>query len=195
MTPPQISSIDLSQLKLNAVTTSQRGARSSPITYLDGSLVKVKLAEGHVRTPFGASSWEPGASRQNIDVSLQAEAVDALDALDRQLIDLAAGRSEEFFKKSLSRDQVQEMYKSSVTHPKKGDYAPTCRLKFNATGGGAMRVWGEDKCSRSLPEDLRTCDLTLEVQVRSIWFMSGQWGTTFEVQDMMVLEREQSCPF
>ena len=110
---PLISSIDLSQLKLNAVTTSQRGARSAPINNLDGAPVKVKLAEGALRTPFGASSWEPGASRQNLDVSLQAEAVDALDALDRQLIDLAAGRSEEFFKKSLSRDQVQEMYKPS----------------------------------------------------------------------------------
>jgi hypothetical protein len=183
--------IDTNTLSIGEVSISNRGAKSCSLSN-NSQPILVQLS--NVRTPFGTNSFEP-SDRQNLDYSLDSSVTAAVARLDDWVVAAVVQRSEQLFGKILSKEQVLDKFKPSVTLPKKGDFPPTLRSKVNVTGTKVVRVWGLDGKPRSMPEDLRQCSITCKLHVRSLWFMGPQFGLTMETLDLQVEEDSVSCPF
>ena len=183
--------LNLHSLQLGEISISSRGAKTCPLTS-NNQPIQVQLVG--VRTPFGTNSWEP-SDRQNLEYSLDTTTAAAVALLDEWVVQTVVQRSEQLFGKPLTQEQVMDKMKCSVTQAKKGDFKPTLRSKINLAGTKIVRVWTLDGNPRGMPEDLRTCQITANLHIRSLWFMGPSFGITFETSDLQVCEEAAMCPF
>ena len=97
----------------------------------------------------------------------------------------------------MSEEEIRAVFKRSSTERCKDhvDYEPTCRTKINVAGPGAVRCWTPEKTLRALPEDWRRCSITPILTAKCIWFMQGGCGVTYQVDDCILVEKNEECPF
>ena len=136
--------INTAALALSEPFVSARGAKSCALTR-DGQKQIITL--GHkgdlLTTPFGASSFgDDATTRKNLDFRLSQDSVwlayfDAIDAWAIPYIN-----SERLFKKTLTDEQVREIYKPIVQ--RKNPYPASIRCKNNMAGGGAALLLERD---------------------------------------------------
>ena len=175
---------------------SARGAKSCQLQNKEGKRIHFTLGSRlePCTTPFGASSWnDENASRKTLDFHLSDEQVAELDSFDEWAIGHLAENSERIFKKKLTVEQVAQNYRSPVI--RKDGYRPHLRSKINTVGSHACRAWSETDERIQLPEDLRGCLLVPRIQLSHLWLMSKEFGWVMQVNDMMVLDSTEECPF
>ena len=108
--------------QLQDTQTSSRGAKTC--TLLDSKANKFVFTLGPTCTPFGASSYNDEATvRKTLDLRVNEKEFDFFRQLDNWSIDYLTKHSVRLFKKSMSREQIKEHYRSH-----KNQHArPECR--------------------------------------------------------------------
>ena len=128
------------------IVINARGNKSAQIL-CNNAPVKIKF--GPTTAPFGAGLFtkDDAATRLNLDLQCDETYCEFLNAVDDWAICLLADRSTEFFKKTMSKEEVVIIFKPSATpHCKNGiEYAPTWRTKINVSGLRPVRCWRPDK--------------------------------------------------
>jgi len=147
----------------------------------------------HTRTPFGLNSWDSTSDRQNLDLATDAKAVECLDEIDKKIVDMLLHRCDEIFGKALTREQIVDRMKPSVTQ--KGDYPSYVRTKCNTAGSRQVRTWDLENQPCGMLSDLRGCTLTASIHAKSLWFMGSAFGVVFECTDLQVEQNVAVCPF
>ena len=179
--------------------TSQRGAKSCPITLDDGSAVIVQLGSKHVpiTSPFGATSYgDDSCARMTIEFSLESDRTRDWDAVAEWLRGYLHENAERLLKKQLSPDTIRDNLRTPAVQ--KGDYRPLLRTKITTTGAHAVRCWDEKGQKIALPEDLRGVPVIARLHVDRLWIMSKEYGLVLVVTDLKILDHcavGSSCPF
>ena len=188
--------LDTSSWQIKDPQISARGAKSCPVLNAEGDKVFFTLGSKSqpVSTPFGATSFNDEAtSRKTIEFNLTPEQEEQFRQFDEWAVGYLAEQSERLFKKKLTPDQVREGYRSPVT--KKGSYRGHLRYKINSSGASMVRCWSTEDKRREMPGDLRTHEMVPRINVSHLWMMSREYGWVFQVNDLMVCEGEEVCPF
>ena len=186
-----------SALALSEPFVSARGAKSCALT-LDGHkhIVTLGSRSDLLTTPFGASSFgDDATTRKTIEFRLAQDSIwlAYFETIDAWAIPYIALNSERLFKKTLTDDQVREVYKNIVQ--RKGTYPATIRCKINVAGGGAVRCWSALDQRMSIPEDLRAFELLPRVHISHLWIMNRDCGFVINVLDLQCVEASTACPF
>ena len=188
--------LDTSNWHIKDPQISARGAKSCPVLKANGEKVFFNLGSKSepVSSPFGATSFNDEAtSRKTIEFNLTEEQEEQFKKFNEWAIGYLSEHSERLFKKKLTPDQVSEGYRSPVT--KKGSYRGHLRCKINSSGTTMVRCWSTEDIRRELPADLRNHEMVPRINVSHIWMMSREYGWVFQVNDLMVCEGEEVCPF
>lgn len=147
------------------------------------SSVRVQLPK--CRCPFGIDQKKADAgeySRRNLELSADDEEMQAfLAAFDKQNIAKAAENSEAWFRKKLSAESLNELYRQALQVSTKDPdkYAPLCRVKISENGKNLTNVYtvykdpdGNEKYRKGSVDDLnRNCYVVPQVEVSGLWFV------------------------
>ena len=188
--------LDTSNWQIKDPQISARGAKSCPVLKANGEKVFFNLGSKSepVSSPFGATSFNDEAtSRKTIEFNLTEEQEEQFKKFNEWAIGYLSEHSERIFKKKLTPDQVSEGYRSPVT--KKGSYRGHLRCKINSSGTTMVRCWSTEDIRRELPADLRNHEMVPRINVSHLWMMSREYGWVFQVNDLMVCEGVEVCPF
>ena len=187
---------DYANMQIKDPQISARGAKSCPVLKANGDKVIFKLGSKTEPTssPFGATAFNDEATtRKTIEFNLTPEHEEEFKRFDEWAISYLSEHSERLFKKSLTQDQVRDGYKSPVT--KKEGYRGHLRCKINCSGATMARCWSAEMVRRDMPIDLRNHEMIPRITVSHLWCMSREYGWVFQVNDLMVHEGVEVCPF
>ena len=156
-------------------------------------------SECPLTTRYGIDSVRDGESSDRRGLVLKIEepkAVAALQQLDEVIIKTAIERSKEWFKKPLTREQVEARYKNIVSKARDDDPFHVMKVKIKTEAakvptelhlkeeGGHVRKHGGRVADLERPG----AEVVPVVSGYSLWFMGGgaQFGMSFQVERMIV---------
>ena len=187
-----MATLDFDRLQLGDVSTTGKGKN---VPFLYGKTPVVWIPESSLTV-----AYEPGVfsgeevSRVNICFRLQSDVEDELVQLDEWVVKQATSHSERLFGKALSEEQVRAKYQPALKTSDKG-YPPVLRAKMNISGKGVVKIW-QDKKAREPPNPWSGCAVNGRLLLKSLYLMGGNFGCTFEVSDLEIVEEPaSSCPF
>jgi hypothetical protein len=160
----------------------------------------------HLYTKFRLDEVRDGgnATRRGLALKVHEERDKALlevfQKLDKHIVDLAVERSKEWFKKSLTREQVEARYKKIVDKYRDEDdhYMLKIKVKLPDETGRSNQIPTvlhlEDEEGNVVPRAGRAEHLSHPggavnpiVSTREIWFMpGGSFGLSFQAENMIV---------
>jgi hypothetical protein len=149
-------------------------------------LLHVPVADSH---PLRAVEFrkDPTATRQNLEVRVSGDAGAYFEGLDAWAVDYICAYSQRLFKKTLSLQQVRDMYHPCLRH---------LRTKYNRAGThGACRFWTPAGEEREPPVDWRDAEVTPRVHISHLWVMGQSCGLVVNACDLMVTETSRAFPF
>ena len=207
------SKVDVHALVFKDATKTPAGGQH---VFIDTSATnraspQFQLAE-KMRVPFGIRSASLDGTddgpRKNMEVSVDDEDVQAfLRGLDERVLQEAADRSKEWFKKKLTVEQVATLFRPSMAQDDAGKFAPLLRIKVNAdTAKRPPRVFvatpSPDGGMKYLPGTLDDCPpqshVTPVVELGGVWLINKGCGITFTCTDLLVYPAStapQAFPF
>ena len=154
---------------------------------------------------YGLSTPMPGQTddrRRTLELSIDsAELLGFLNTLDQKNIDMATVQSEHWFKKTMDRSTIENMYNSVVRKPSSAEYKPTVRTKVKiADERNNTNVWvvaseegGEMTYARGTYHQIgKGCKCMVIVETSGLWFASKQFGMSLVVTDIMVWPNKKS---
>ena len=183
--------------QLRDAQISQKGAKSCSLV-IDPQNTKAYLNLGSkdqpLRSPFGATSFnDEKATRKTIEFTLDESQAKIFKDFDSWAMNYLASNSERLFKQTKTLEEIKAIYKSPVSQ--KSEYRPHLRCKINTSGTAIVRCWDEIGQKRELPEDLRNCELVPRIHISHLWIMAKDVGWVLKIEDLMVKEASQECPF
>ena len=146
-------------------------------------------------TPFGVSTFNnDDASRKNIEFNIGPSDESKINDIYNWALIYIASKSDIFFKKTVSKAELQELFKHPIV--KKEKYEPRLKCKIDTVGKSQVRCWDSKNERCDLPSDLRGYKLIPRVCFNHVWFMSKECGFVVLVTDLQLLECEsEECPF
>ena len=146
-------------------------------------------------TPFGVSTFNnDDATRKNIEFVVCPSVEVKINAIYNWALEHLASKPESFFKKPVSKAELQELFKHPIV--KKEKYDPRIKCKIDTAGKNQVRCWDAKNERIDLPSDLRGYKLIPRVVFNHVWFMSKECGFVVLVTDIQLLECEsEECPF
>ena len=147
---------------------------------------------------YGLSTPMPGQTedrRRTLELSVDSsELLEFLTALDQKNVDSATANSETWFKKSMDRATIENMYNGIVRQPSSAEYKPTVRTKVKIADRTNTSVWvvqgeggGDLQYTRGTHSDIsKGCKCMVLVETAGLWFASKQFGMSLVVTDIMV---------
>ena len=108
------ANIDLKNLKLGELITSAKGAKTIPLTTLDGTSVIWQPSECLMPCFEPSAFGDPNATRLNLSVTPSDSIERHLTALDSFLASTLATDSQKYFGQLLTTQQVMERMQSSI---------------------------------------------------------------------------------
>tara|TARA_Y100000389_G_scaffold94455_1_gene91098 strand:- start:1764 stop:2486 length:723 start_codon:yes stop_codon:yes gene_type:complete len=181
--------LEFSQTKVN-----QMGGQSVYVN-TKGSKVRFELPKG--RVPFGLSiqSFDDSATKISLDQSLgnpddkneMSEWQSWLNEFDQHILSVAHNRSEEWFKKKLSKEILEEFYKPCVSRSKDDKYPPTFKMKIPVRDEKADVCIYDDK-ENQVGQELveKGCHVRTIVELQGVWFVNKMFGVTWKLLQMQV---------
>ena len=146
-------------------------------------------------TPFGVSTFNnDDATRKNIEFTISPSEEQKINSIYNWALEYLASKPESFFRKPVSKAELQELFKHPIV--KKEKYEPRLKCKIDTAGKNMVRCWDANNERCELPSDLRSYKLIPRLCFNHIWFMSKECGFVVLVTDLQILECEsQECPF
>ena len=167
---------------------SQRGNKSAALT--TNTRLPIKFIVKDTQTPFNVSAWNPDDKRVTLDLEANAETREFAETLDEFVLKKLAN-STAYFKKAHTYEELKQLYKPLIHEHDRT--AATIRTKLERDG---VRCWDKDNNIMQEPDDWRQANLTAQITVKGLWFMSNQFGVTLEVKDVQIIPyATDGCPF
>ena len=187
------ANIDLKNLKLGDLLVSAKGAKTSPLTTLDGKPVIWQPAE--CLTPcFEPSAFnDVEATRVNLSLTPSDSIEKHLTAVDSFLASQLATDSQKYFGQVLTTQQIMERMQPSIRISDKGHHS--IRLKMNISGRAKVQCFDEEKTARDLPVAWLDVSLRPRILVKGFWMMAKEIGLLYELQACQISEQTRACPF
>ena len=188
----QFNQIDVSKITFSEPKTNARGGQSIWLNY-EGSKLIIQVPKS--KCPFGLGKQqydEDAPPKYDVSVSLGGsekmnDFKEWAAALDQHLQDSAVQNSEKWFGKKKSRGVIEELYKPMMQESKKGDYAPTMKLKLPFFDDKhTATVYDNNKNEVTVDSITKGCQITLIAQLSSMWFVGKQFGVTWQVMQAKV---------
>ena len=122
--------MDYSNWQLSDVIVTQTKAKIS-ILNSNGQQISIIPTETTIRAPFGPSRFDKTQTtgRQSLEFRCNPEILESLARFDEWAVAYLTEHSERIFKKPLTKEQVVDMYRSSVSQ--KGENPALLRTKIN----------------------------------------------------------------
>ncbi len=172
-------------------SSADGGVKSVPIAHQQRPIV---LSIQKAFSPFEPSAYVEGATRKTLTLRLSKEWDAAFDCFEACLLYEVAARSQEIFGRSLSEEELAEMYKPLTR--KSGEYPRNLRAKLNTTGVYAARYWASDKTRLDAPETLADTPVNVRVALRAVWIGDDAWGVVADCTDLQLVGlSSEECPF
>lgn len=185
---------------------NKNGSRTVSVS-LEGSRLCFQTAPNQEQdlqvATWGLSPPMPGAApeaKRNLQLTIESEELESfLRGLDEKNQQVAADNSAEWFKKSLDRDAIAQMYVPLVKPGKDGGKPmvtmkvkvsdPATKVYVVHSGGGDSNL----KYSEGVPDDItRGSKILAMVDTTGLWFMPRQFGMAFTVKEMFVWKHQSS---
>jgi hypothetical protein len=199
------TAIDIEKLEYKAPTSNKTGLKVVNISTVPGSAdwndrIRFQMCEDE-RTnrqtlPWGLSTPMAGQdeSRRSLELTIESPALrDFLTKLDDHNVRIATLKSEEWFKKQLTEDQVRNMYTPIVKEPKAPSNKETLKVKVKTTTKNAtnvFRVVSAEPALEYVPgttDDLvRNAKCMVMVETSGLWFGPRQFGMSIAATDIIV---------
>ena len=194
-------------------STNKRGGKSVFIYRGQGqntspSIQLTKDTDPRLRTPFGIGKYgedptAPPSTRMNLDYNLDCkELEDFFKDLDDFIPKVAHEKCNDWFKKTLSQEEINSMYKPLRTTSDK--FPPLVRTKINTAGPHAARIWRVTSCrdgrcsyaEGSLDDVVKGATFWANVSVSGMYFLARLFGCTLTTTELLVFPpARQSIPF
>lgn len=148
------------------------------------------------RCPFGVQDGMEESARKNLELSIaNEEFVDFARRLDAQNVQWATTKSMDLFRKEMTQPTVEALYRCLLA-PQRNGYAPLLRVKINAGGSQATKVFvvtSEPTATApmkyrvgSLDDLTPHCEVLPIVEVVGLWFIAKGFGMTLVATDLLV---------
>lgn len=160
---------------------------------------KITIQTPKARIPFGLNTLttDDGSVRKSIDISFAGleenqalqDLYNFIRELDDRTIDEATKNSEKFFKKKMSREVVQELYKPLINDKSEGKYPATLRMKMmtNDQGHYTGSVFNAVDKTKVTEEMLtKGSHMAAIVSVQNLWVVNKLCGLTLKVEQIKV---------
>lgn len=205
---PHVSHIDFSTIAFGPVEAT--GMSHKVQVYRDASSLQNKNkyrmnlcsdARSPITCPWGLDATQENDERRGMALWIKDEdTLRALQSLDELLIQKAVENSKEWFKKTLSEDQVRLRYKKIVDKRREEDEFHTMKVKVKCGGKvpTAMHLRAHDsehhEVHTGTPEDIVSRGEVVPIVSASygLWFTSTGWGLSLQVEDMIIIKAPES---
>ena len=110
-----------------------------------------------------------------------------LNEFDNTILNVAHTRSEEWFKKQLKPEILEEFYKPTVQKSKNEKYPPTFKMKIPVKDEKAdVTIYNdkEEEVGQELIE--KGCHVRTIVELQGVWFVNKMFGVTWKVLQLQV---------
>ena len=202
-----VASIDLSKLEYRSPTSNKNGGKVVHVSTQQGSLewkdrLRFQMSEDQ-NTNRQTAIWglstplqqNQDTSRRTLEVSIESPCLlKFLQDLDEQNMRVAQEKSEEWFKKSLSSEQIRNMYVTLVKPPSKEGSKHSVRVKVKCTDSyptnifaakaSDTNVFSYNKASHD--ELTKNVKCMIMCETVGLWFMSRQFGMSLTATDIVV---------
>ena len=174
--------------------TNSMGGQSVYVKYGDAT-PRFELPTGRVPFGLGVQSFDDSATKISLDYSLgnpddgtdMASWHNWLIGFDQHMLSIAHERSEEWFKKKLKPEILEEFYKHAVQRHKEDKYPPTFKMKIPVKGDRANIAIYNDKEELVQQEVIeKGCHVRTIVELQGVWFVNKMFGTTWKILQLQV---------
>lgn len=134
------------------------------------------------------------ASRRSLELTIESPKLQGfLSQLDEKNISVATNASQEWFKKEMDKESIQQMYVHLVKPPQKDGLKHSVKIKVKC-GDYPTNIFlvaedsgGEVVYSKGTHEDLlKGAKCLVIVETSGLWFMSRQFGMSLIATDILV---------
>tara|TARA_B100001287_G_C22664538_1_gene522208 strand:- start:836 stop:1570 length:735 start_codon:yes stop_codon:yes gene_type:complete len=196
-----ISHFTPSNLVASQPKRNQNGGLRIDLDYkdpiLNGSHYLIQTPK--LRLPFGMAQYDgkdDKSSSYSLALSLdnyrdlsnhECEFLKGIKAIDEHVKALAIENSQMWFRKSMKKEVIEELYSSSIKES--SEYPPTFRCKlpyFN----GKFNCDFYDQCKQKCNVDAITqnCHIIGLINVTSIWFVNNRFGVQWQIKQLQVFQ-------
>ena len=204
--------VDLNVLEYKPPTNNRSGGKVVNVSTVPGSSdfkdkIRFQMSESdkeNLQTAvWGLSTPMQGqdAARRTLELTVESpELHKFLDTLDEKNIQMAVDKSQEWFKKTMTKEAVDPMYVRMLKPPSKPDAKPTVRVKVKCADYPTNVYIVTDTDSdgnltyvRGTHEDLtRNVKCLVIAETVGLWFMSRQFGMSLTATEILVWPNRRS---
>lgn len=203
-----ISQFSPTNLVPSAPKRNQNGGLRIDLDYkdpvLNGSHYLVQTPK--LRLPFGMQQYDgkdDKSSSYSLSLSLdnyrdlsshENEFLKGIKAIDEHIKSLAIENSQAWFRKTMKKDVIEELFSSSIRET--NDWPPTFKAKlpyYNGKFNCDFYDQSRKKCQ--VDSITQNCHIIGLVNVTSIWFVNNRFGIQWALKQLQVFERPKYDSF
>lgn len=196
-----ISAITPSNLRATAPKRNPSGGFRIDLEYkdaiLNGSHYLIQTPK--LRLPFGLQQFnDEKEKRSSYSVSLsldnyrdltshECEFLKGIKAIDEHIKAMALENSTSWFRKTMKKDVIDELFSSSIRET--NDWAPTFKCKlpyYNERFNCDFYDQNRQKCEYE--SIIQNCHVIGLVNVSSIWFVNNRFGVSWQLKQVQIFQ-------
>eukprot|EP00965_Chrysotila_dentata_P021927 725748-Pleurochrysis_carterae.AAC.2 len=209
-TIPFIGDLDLSCLQYSdRLIINRNGGKTLPLSYKDEKHPNIDRlrfqTSADTRSPLLKLSFnvslplaqQVDQSRKTLDISIDkaqhAQLHHMLECIDARNIDECTTHSQEWFKKTMDRETVKEMYVPLLRKSVNDGYNDIARFKIRVGENPTdiQVVLSEDdetivRAPGDINDVVKGCRILAIVEINSMWFMTRQFGMSMVISKLLV---------
>lgn len=191
-------------LKFSQLYTQDNGSKSIYINY-EGQALHIQTPK--LITPFGLSKYNPtggsdvvgAAEKYSLQLSLKGNTessrnfIKFLESMQMLILDEGVKNSKEWFKKTYSKEVLQELLTQLIVYPKnkEGDivdtYPPTFKLSIPVVDGLVKCDCFDDKGDAITVSNIsKSSEVSAIVKIQGLWFAGSKFGLSCKVVQLRV---------
>jgi len=208
------TNINLDNLEYKPPSTNKNnGAKVVNVSTVKGSMewkdkIRFQMSESDKENlqvmTWGLSTPVPGqdASRRSLELTIESpDLLKFLTDLDEKNVQTAVQNAPEWFKKSLSYNEIKPMYVNLVRDPVKEGTKSTVRVKVKCGDTYPTNIYvvqstdenGNISYTKGGPDDLtRNSKCMMIVETVGLWFMQRSFGMSLTAQEILVWPSRRS---
>ena len=198
-----ISQFSPTNLVPSAPKRNQNGGLRIDLDYkdpvLNGSHYLVQTPK--LRLPFGMQQYggeekDDKSKSYSLSLSLdnyrdlsshENEFLKGIKAIDEHIKSLAIENSQAWFRKSMKKEVIEELFSSSIRET--NDWPPTFKAKLPYYNGKFNCDFYDQSRKKCLVDNItQNCHIIGLVNVTSLWFINNRFGVTWQLKQLQVFQ-------
>jgi hypothetical protein len=207
MEPIMYSDFQPKSVNFSALDKNKKGGKIVFVSLpgKDGGNKPIIMQTPALAIPFGVTPYQEATTGEiqsySIDVSFRgmeqdkgvATFLNKMREFDEHILDIAVARSQEWFGKVMSKEIVSEFYRRLIKDPQNPKYPPVMKTKVPLLGGEPnAKFFAKDRSPTTIDEFVKGSIIKIIVEARSLWFVNKNFGLTWRVLQVIIVEKPQS---